>query len=225
MSNKLKHIIPAYSVIPLLAVLIINFLTYNVSRLFTSGLVHYDFTLAVDRAIPFVPAFSVIYLLAYAQWVIGYILIARESREFCFRVISGGIVSELICAAIFFIIPTTMVRPEVTTSGFFSDVTRFIYSVDTPDNLLPSLHCLESWLCFHSSMNMKRTGRAYTYFSLIFTLLVFASTLLIKQHVIIDVFAGIVVCEIGQFIAKKADTARIFEKLNSLVRGKHDTES
>ena len=213
--------IPSYSIIPLAAVLFINFLTYFASRLITRGFVHYDFSLPIDKAIPFVPAFSVIYVLAFAQWVIGYILIARESRDFCYRILSGEIISKLICLVLFFVLPTTMVRADIVTNDFFSDLTKYIYLLDTPDNLFPSLHCLLSWICFRSAMQMKKTGKWYMYFSLIFSLLVFASTVLIKQHVAVDVIAGVIVCEIGQFIARKTNSGRIFDRMDSFVSNKH----
>ena len=212
---RTDSLLPTYSRIPLMAVICINCLTYFASRLITRGFVHHVFSLPIDDAIPFVPAFSVIYVLAYIQWAIGFILIARESRDFCYRVLSGEIISKLMCLALFLIVPTTMTRADIASNGFFSTLTKYIYQLDTPDNLLPSIHCLESWLCFRSAVQMKKTGRRYTYFSLIFSILVFASTLFIKQHVAVDIFAGVVVCEIGQIIAKKTNSARIFERIES----------
>ena len=225
MRKKLANVIPKYSILPLAAVLIANILAYYVTRLFTGGLTHVDMTTAVDRAIPFVPAFSAIYVLAYLQWIVGFILIAREEKEFSFRVLSGEIIAKLICAVLFLVIPTTMVRADITGNGFFSETVRLLYRIDTPDNLFPSLHCLESWLCFRAAMKMKKTGRAYTYCSLVFTLLVFASTVFIKQHVVVDIIAGVLVCEIGQLVAEKANTGRLFERLDAAVCRKRSTES
>ena len=214
-SKNAAPLLPSYSILPLAAVLAVNFLTYNGTRLLTGGLLHHDFSLPIDSALPFIPAFSVIYLLAYVQWVTGFIMAARESREFCYKALSGEIIAELICLVIFLAVPTAIERPEITSAGFFSAVTRFIYQVDTPDNLFPSLHCLESWFCLRCSFKMKSTGRPYRCFSLIFSLLVFASTVFIKQHIVVDIFAGIIVCEAGLLIAEKADAGRVFEMLGS----------
>ena len=217
MRNNKKHgsLLPLYSRIALVSVLCVNGLAYFATRLITRGFTHYDFSIAIDGAIPFVPAFSVIYILAYLQWVVGYILIARESRDFCYRVLSGEIISKLICLALFILIPTSVVRPEVTSGDFFSTVVKCIYMFDTPDNLFPSIHCLASWVCFYGALRMKKTGKLYICFSFVFSLLVFASTVLIKQHVAVDIFAGVAVCVIGQFIAKKTNSAAVFEKLEA----------
>lgn len=215
LKKSFEYVLPKYAYIPLLSVIVINFVVYWGTRLITGGLTHFNFTLPIDGAIPFVPAFALIYLGSYIQWVVGFVLIARENRELCYRVLSGEIISKLICMALFLAIPTTMVRPEITSDGFFDSMVAFIYRSDTPDNLFPSLHCLESWICFRGAMQIKKVGKWYAVFSLIFSLLVFASTVLVKQHVFVDIAAGVLVCEIGQFIAKKTDSARIFRRIES----------
>ena len=48
---------------------------------------------------------------------------------------------------------------------------------------------------------MKKAPRWYLPLTIIMSLCVFASTLLVKQHVFIDVFGGILVFEIGYFLA------------------------
>ena len=49
----------------------------------------------------------------------------------------------------------------------------------------------------------KNYSKLYKINSIIFTLLVFVSTLVLKQHVLVDVFAGVLVYEIGLKIAKR----------------------
>ena len=199
----MDDLLPSYTRIPLISMLCIHILTYYATRLVTKDLTHYDFSLPIDDAIGFIPAFSVIYVLAYVQWMVGFILIARDSRELCYRVISGEMISKLICMALFLLVPTTMTRAEIVSDGFFDTIVRYIYRRDAADNLFPSIHCLESWVCFRGAMQMKKTGPWYRYFTLLFSLLVFASTVLIKQHVAVDICGGILTAEIGQQIAQR----------------------
>ena len=213
-NEKRKPFLPGYAYAPLILAALTGILTYFGTRVVAQGLTHHDFALPIDGAIPFVPVFSVIYVLAYVQWGVGLVLIARESREACRRVMAGEFLSKLMCMALFLLIPTTMVRAEITSNDAFSRIVRCIYSIDPADNLFPSIHCLESWTCFHAALLMKRTGKWYSRFSLVFTLLVFASTVLVKQHVIVDVFAGILVCEIGQLISRKLPVYRIYDGMD-----------
>ena len=198
-----KTLVPAYARRPLIAVAAVGMLAYFGTRLIAGGFVHHDFSIPLDEKIPFVPAFSIIYVLAYVQWVAGYLLIARESREVCRRVLTGEIIAKLICMVFFIAVPTTMARAEIHSGGFFNWIVSCLYGLDAPDNLFPSIHCLDSWICFRGALQMKKTGRWYSRFSLVFTLLVFASTVLIKQHVLVDIPAGILVAEIGLFLSGK----------------------
>lgn len=203
--QKMNDLLPAYTHIPLATMVCIHGLTYYATRLVTQNMTHFDFSLPIDDVIPFVPAFSVIYLLAFVQWTVGFILIARDSRELCCRVISGEIISKLICMALLLLVPTTMTRAEIVSDGFFDTIVRYIYRLDAADNMFPSIHCLESWVCFRGAMQMRKTGPWYRYFTLLFSILVFASTVLIKQHAVVDIVGGVLTAEIGQQIARKID--------------------
>ena len=203
--QKLDHLLPSYTHIPLVAMVCVHALVYYATRPVSQTLTHFDLSLPIDGVIPFIPAFSVIYLLSFVQWTVGFILIARDSRELCCRVISGEIISKLICMALFLLVPTTMARAEIVSDGFFDRIVGYIYRLDAPDNLFPSIHCLESWVCFRGAMRMKKTKPWYRYFTLLFSLLVFASTVLIKQHTAVDIIGGVLTAEIGQQIAQKID--------------------
>ena len=228
LKQKLDDLLPSYTRIPLVSMVCVHALAYYATRPVTQMMAHFDFSLPIDGAIPFIPAFSVIYVLAFVQWTAGFILIARDSRELCYRVISGEIISKLICMALFLLVPTTMARARIVSDGFFDTIVRYIYRLDAADNFFPSIHCLESWVCFRGALRMKKTGPRYRNFTLLFSLLVFASTVSIKQHAVADVVGGILIAEIGQQIGQRIDPGRwklpffsavgledLYEKINS----------
>ena len=207
---KLNKIVPKYSHAILLFMLLVNFITYYVTRLFTTSMPHINLSFQMDSYIPFLPGFIVIYLLAFIQWVAGYIIIARENEEVCCRVLSGEIFAKLMCMLIFILFPTTMVRPDVTGNDIFSQLVCLIYATDPADNLFPSIHCLESWLCFRGAVPLKKVGRSYKALTFVFTCLVFASVVFVKQHVIIDIIGGIAVAELGLFLSRCTGFYRLF---------------
>lgn len=197
--NKIKsHLhFPAYSILPLAAMLGMNGLAYFGTRIFTSARYHYNIESALDKMLPLVPAFVIFYVLAYVQWVLCYLLIAMQKKDYCYRIFLGEIIAKFLCLIIFMIFPTTLNRPEITGSGFFEKVLAMIYSLDAADNLFPSIHCLESWVCWRGCRNLPGMPRWFSGFNFVFTLGVFASTVLLKQHVLIDIAGGIAVSEIG----------------------------
>ena len=213
-----KWMPPVYSWIPLCAVVAFNFTVYAGVRFINRNRAHYILSVPADELIPLWTPFVVIYLLAFVQWVLGYYLAARESSEVCWHVAAGDIIAKVITCLIFLAVPTTLHRPEITGSGFFDWVTRIVYAVDAPDNLLPSIHCLESWVCFRSSLWLKHAPRWYKWGSFVFTLLVFASTVFLKQHLLLDIPTGALLAEFGLWIAGWSGCGKIFGKINSHVR-------
>ena len=196
----IDYIVPRYAYLPLAIVLLANVIAYYGTRLFSDCLTYYSPALPIDDHIPFIPAFISIYILSYAQWVLSYILIARENREVCNRIIYGATCAKLICMVIFLVYPTYMERPEVVGDGLWNTLVRFIYSADTSDHLFPSIHCLESWICFRASLVMRKPAPIYKLVSFVSALLVFASTVFVKQHCFIDIIGGVVVAELGLLI-------------------------
>lgn len=159
--------------------------------------------LPLDAKIPLYAPFVIIYILAYFQWIVGFICIARESKAHCRQIISGEIIAKIICMALFIAVPTEIEWPQVVGDGLFERLVRFIYWTDLPINLFPSIHCLDSWICFRGALGMRRVPKWYAPVMLAMTLLVFASTVLIKQHVFVDIPAAILVGELGLFVAKR----------------------
>ena len=83
MLKKIEKILPGYAFVPLLSALLVNMAVYVGVAQLRGILKFYSLELPIDRKIPFVAPFVLFYVLAFAQWVINYILIAREGKEFC----------------------------------------------------------------------------------------------------------------------------------------------
>ncbi len=208
--KKLKSLIPRYSVLPILCMVLCNFAVYYLTKTVTAGAPTYDISLPIDAWIPFCPFFILFYVIAYPQWILGYLVAAHESRELLEKTASGVLLSKVICAVIFLLLPTTLIRPEVNVTDFWSRLTAFIYEMDTPVNLLPSIHCLNSWVSFRIALKAKKMPRWYLPATAILSLLVFASTVLVKQHLFIDIFCGIAVAELGFLLARFLPLHKLF---------------
>ena len=72
---------------------------------------HYDLSLPIDYMIPFTPFMMSVYVLAYVVWIVGFIVIGRESREVCYEVLTAEQIAKLCCLVAFIAIPTTIIRP------------------------------------------------------------------------------------------------------------------
>lgn len=208
--DKFYKLLPKYAIIPIVASLVLNVVVYFGNRIITTDMYHYDFSIPIDGIIPFASEWIIIYVLSYVIWIVGFIVIGRESREVCYEVFGAEQIAKLLCLVCFLIIPSTIIRPEITGEGFCDWLSRLIYSMDSPDNLFPSIHCLESWICFRGAMKCKKVGVSYKIFMFIAALLVFASTVLVKQHVFVDILGGVIVVEIGLFVSQKLKLSTIY---------------
>ena len=205
-------IIPKFARFPLLLVIIFHFSSYLLTKLITENAVHYNLSTDIDKHIPFSPFFIIFYIAAYGQWIFSYIYHSRYSKENCYQLVTSDLLSKIICTLCFILLPTTIIRPDITDTGFFQDITRFVFFLDTPVNLFPSMHCLMSWLCFRSSRLIIKPTFAYSAFQLILSLFIFASTVFVKQHFFIDIVFGIAVAEICWFISKRFSVWQLFVK-------------
>ena len=206
MLKQTNPLIPKYAIKPLALALLVNSCVYMGIAQLRRFLTFSSLETPLDTALPFLAPFVLFYVLAFVQWGLNYLLIARDSKELCYRFAFGNIIAKLICLFFFVFLPTTLARPEVTGTDLCSRLVRLIYTFD-PVNLFPSIHCLESWCCIRASFLLKKSNRAYQTATLIMSLGVFASTLFIKQHVIADVFGGIVVFEAGFRLAGRIQKA------------------
>ena len=223
MKNLLKgltRILPAYGVFPVIFSFVFNCLVYSGSRVIVGGWYHHNIETGVDRSIPFVPEFLMIYFGCYVFWAVNYILIARQDRRSVYQFFTGDFISRCVCLVSFLAFPTTNTRPLITGSGLWNQAALWLYSIDAADNLFPSIHCLVSWFCYLGIRGRKEIPRWYQSVSMVIAILVFASTLLTKQHVIVDVAGGILLAEFCFFIGRKTDLYRIYERFGSRIEQK-----
>lgn len=215
--SALSRLIPDYARLPLLVALLWNCLVYYGSNLITSGWTHHMTALPIDARIPVVPWTASIYLGCYLFWVVGYILSTRQSRESAFRFLSADFLAKTICLVCFLVFPTTTVRPVIDGPGFWDGVMRLIYRADSATNLLPSIHCLVSWMCYLGVRNQNAVPRWYRIFSFWFALAVFLSTLTTRQHVVLDVVCGVAIAGFSDAITVPSGFAAwytdIFDRL------------
>ena len=96
---------------------------------------------------------------------------------------------------------------------------RFLYKIDAPTNLFPSIHCLVSWFCFIGIISDRKIPKWYKVMSFLIAVAVFVSTLTTRQHVIVDVVGGVVLAQICYLIAQKTNIWRCFEKTFDYLNG------
>lgn len=224
----------------LVLTLLWNQLVYCGARLIAGGWQHYDLTTAVDQRIPFLPWTVVIYFGCYLFWCVNYYLCAAQTNFRHFvkpdkltaqsvsernRFFCADALSKAICLFFFLVLPTTNVRPEITGTGLWADLMRFLYQVDAADNLFPSIHCLVSWLCWIGVRRRRDLPAFYRWFSLLAAVAVCLSTLTTRQHVLADVFGGVVLAEFCYLIAGFPRICQLYSRFLQWILDKINTQT
>ncbi len=148
----------------------------------------------LDNYIPFCEWFIIPYCLWYPFMLfMGLYLIINDKLGFK-KFMSFIGLSFITSVAIFLIFPTGQnLRPEAfQNNNLFTAIISSLYKSDTNTNVLPSLHVVGSLAVPFAAQNNKKLKKPLILIAL-YTVAFFitASTVLIKQHSILDVFVAI----------------------------------
>lgn len=199
---------------PVLLALITYLLSYQIPKFTvdTDRLVVLETT--IDTYIPFINGFIYIYICAFIQW--GYFLHVLLKSDTCigYKYCSAIMIGSLIGFIIFMVYPTAINRPEVIGDSITAKYIRLVFSMDSIICAFPSFHCLMSTMCIPVLIECKQSKKSII-FNIIFSFLVFASTLLVKQHTFVDIPAGIALAFISIWLYKYIKFDKLFDLINS----------
>ena len=146
-----------------------------------------------DDKIPFIKELILVYhtfmpLLVYT----GYILY-RDNKENYRKYVAALFLSQITAYIIYMLFQTEVPRYDTNLLGndIFSRLVKLTYMVDNNYSGAPSLHVCHTLL---ASIYLYKSGieRKYVFPLIAYLMLVAATTVLVKQHVVLDIPAGIV---------------------------------
>lgn len=150
----------------------------------------------LDDKIPFVEEFVLAYTIWFpALWGICLYLFFRDPGAFK-RFIWFIIISYSLCLAFYFIFPNGQnLRPRsFADPNVFTKAVQSFYANDTNTNVLPSMHVIGASAIVFAVFDSKRLRRPWLCVTAVITaVLIDLSTVFIKQHSILDVWAGLAV--------------------------------
>ena len=157
---------------------------------------HYWATqLPLDAGIPFCPVFVVFYCVWYVLLIgTGLFLLVRDGRAFR-RYMQFLALTFFLSAAVWFLIPSCQnLRPaQMEESSIFTALLALLYRIDTNTNVFPSAHVVGAIGAALAVWDWQRPDRHRGALILTAVLagLICLSTVLIKQHALLDVLGGL----------------------------------
>lgn len=157
--------------------------------------VAYSLVTDLDRQIPFMKSFVIPYLSWYGFLLVGFLYLAYKDRSMYYKTLFQFIMGLLLCYGVYAIYQTTVPRPELTGSDWLLRMVQWVYRSDQPFNCFPSTHVLTSYLMMKAYLRSTTIAWPYKIAVTSMSLLIIVSTLLVKQHVLLDIVGAVLISE------------------------------
>ena len=160
--------------------------------------IHIIHSLADDK-IPFCPYFIIPYVLWYF-FLIGtviYFAVSCPSKKEYYQYLGTLGVGMTLFLLISYVYPNgQQLRPDLSNAGngVFISVVRFLYKIDTPTNIFPSMHVFNATAsCIALYQNERcRKNKIFTVSQIILGVSIVLSTMFLKQHSVADVMTALI---------------------------------
>lgn len=150
----------------------------------------------LDDKIPFVEEFVIAYIAWFpAIWLTGLFLLFVDPEAFR-RYIWTIIIGYSVSLVVFFIFPNGQnLRPRAFSQpNVFTYMVQAFYTHDTNTNVLPSMHVIGASAVVFAVFDSKKLRKPWLCAAaVVLAILIDMSTVFIKQHSILDVWAGLAV--------------------------------
>lgn len=151
---------------------------------------------ALDRRIPFCEYFIIPYLLWFpfiAGCVLWFCLMKGKEEEYdkLIKSLITGMLVFVLCSLLY---PNgQLLRPKLAGENIFELLVLRLYEIDTNTNIFPSLHVFNSIVCCIAVCRnvTEKKYRLLRSLTVLLTVSIILSTMLLKQHSILDVLGAI----------------------------------
>lgn len=178
----------------------------------------------IDDRIPLIPAFVLIYWYSWPFWFCGTLRMSLTDKKNFINWLIAFTIAYFIGFLSFCLVPTYVDRyieglfAVATRNGFFNRMLWITYTFDSGRiafNCCPSYHCLYSMMLFMGVRKQEGIPKGFRIYTLIVATLIFMSTVLTKQHYIVDVFGGVGLAVICTLLVEKWNPSKYFPNLLS----------
>ncbi|MBD5395166.1 MAG: serine/threonine protein phosphatase [Lachnospiraceae bacterium] len=206
--ERYKHAIPLF----IYGVIYLSWFSYvekTVTR--PENLIH----MKADDAIPFCEIFVVPYFLWFAYVSIIVVYLFFKGKQDYYRVCTF-----LFTGMTVFLIVSTLwpnghhLRPAVMPrDNIFTALVSYLYKIDTPTNLWPSIHVYNSLGAHFAIIKNSKLGQKPVIHagSLILCISIILSTMFIKQHSVFDVLTAFIMAAVMYIVVYGFDIVTIWQ--------------
>lgn len=172
----------------LLSLLAITFMSYGlINRDWGNAR---DLSISLDAQVPlFPPSVYVYHLWAPTLFLVLAILFVRK-REAYRAMLLSIFVAGIFAFSTFILFTTIIPRPEIVTVDLATWIIKTTYSIDPPYSGFPSFHVLTTCIFLFYYLKFGKS-KPFKIALFAWSILICATTVLTKQHVLLDIAGGL----------------------------------
>ncbi|MGH4120003.1 phosphatase PAP2 family protein [Clostridium sp.] len=155
----------------------------------------YDLTTDLDRVLPLIKIFIIPYMTLWFFLAICFVYLCYKNRNVYYKIMITLCLCYVVTFITYYFFQTTVPRPLVTGDDIFSKLIIFTYNSDAPFNCFPSIHVITAYLAM-KGINATDAMKRIKFPVNIVGFLIIISTEFVKQHVIMDIFFAIILCDV-----------------------------
>lgn len=193
---------PEFSHVKYLFAWIVYFIFYYLTEQYIPAEKCYVMHCVLDDMIPFCEWFAVFYVGWYALVAGSLIYFGLYNVEGFKNLMKFIIVTQVVAMAVYIFFPNRQdLRPiSFPRDNFLTRVMAGLYAIDTNTNVCPSLHVAYSLGIASSFVKEKDISVFWKTVIVILVILICMSTAFVKQHSVIDIFCGILLGLLAEFL-------------------------
>ena len=163
-----------------------------------------DLMMEIDSAIPFMPEYVWIYHTLIPVIFVSFLTLYRTRKDF-FIALWSGVLATVVLNCFYLLLPSFYPRDSFEVVDLATSILYLTREVDGANNTFPSGHVCFAWLTFWCVLNSKvaQSFKGLRSLYLLWAIGISLSTLVLKQHYVVDVFSGFVLSYMSYFLAKE----------------------
>jgi hypothetical protein len=155
----------------------------------------YDLTTDLDRFLPLIKIFIIPYMTLWFYLAFCFVYLCFKNRKVYYKIMITLCLCYVVAFISYYFFQTTVIRPVVTGDDILSKLVLFTYNSDEPYNCFPSIHVITAYLAM-KGINATDARKNIKIPVNVVGFLIIISTEFVKQHVIMDIFFAIILCDV-----------------------------
>lgn len=157
---------------------------------------------ALDDRIPLIDWFVLFYVLWYVFIMGMHVWLALFDKKTYAKYSKFILIAMTTSTLTYLIFPSCHdLRPEsFARSNIFTWAINLIWTIDNPTNIFPSEHVIGALAVMFASLHTPTLSKPMKAVMVFLAIMISLSTVFIKQHSVLDIFASIFVCAIVYII-------------------------